>query len=120
MAQLAGLWTLKPLLATPLFVGLNQWYHNVGMPLPVPGYLLALPGLTLTLALLAFHHITARQKYGPTLVLLGLDILRWGSSVWLVSRLHDVSSPIVFGGMVAALVLPTAFALTAWLLFHIS
>jgi hypothetical protein len=117
-ARFAGIITLKPLIATPLWLLIFNWVdYNFGIgELSFPILLTALPGVGITLIIIIFFRSLFKSPYNnQVLVLLGGDTLRWGSTFFIYSRSYTMNTLGV--GIIAtfmALALPTIVALTAY------
>lgn len=118
-ARYAGLLTLKPLVATPL------WGLAVSANPRNPGehWLLSLLpgiGLTLLILLVAGKPLTHPSTRRPALVLLALDAARWLSSFALVVLPNLVDAAVSESGLFAMIcippVLPLVFAVVAFAL----
>jgi len=116
-AKFAGLLSLKPIIATPLFFQIVKWYqdHTTGCDLN-PLYLITLvPGLGITLLLVFYFREVvwdSRNKAMP--VLLILDIVRWGNSVLLFSSCLELGDITPVLQAYLGLGMPTIFALVAF------
>lgn len=120
-AQMCGLFTLKPILATPLMLSFAGAIGS-GMrdlaTLPIV-LILAAPGIVISLVLLLIYRSAAwREGRELLFFLLLLDCIRWGSTTlaFALSR-----APGLAGGMEGVLGftgigMPTVFAIFAWML----
>jgi len=117
-AQFAGLLTLKPLLATPLWVmsaSTLRYGETNGLPLTL------LPGAGLTLFLMLLYHtlLFGEDAVRAAWWLIVLDCVRWlNSFAMLIMGGAYIRIPSEFLGtncilVVAALLLPTIFAWVA-------
>lgn len=124
LSRLAGVFTFKPIIATPLWAVIFQQTTSVPVMLPeaadkshllTPLYILTLlPGATLTLLIvIAFRKLYA-QKSKWAYVLLGLDMLRWLNTffahlIWV--RPYGLSTGWFL--YIAGMVLPNVYAVIA-------
>ena len=112
LSLMAGLLTLKPIVATPIWVALLQ--NAYADRLTPAQFLSILPGAGLTLiAFMAFRPLFSGPQAGNARILLVLDIARWLNSFLMllpypqaVGTLACIFAPIGLG-------LPTLFALVA-------
>jgi len=115
LTHFMALLTLKPLLATPLWLILAQlsvmpfWTH------PIPDVLLqALPGISLTLLIVWVCRARLKgQPVGIITTLLVLDTLRWGSTVFSYTPDRPFGGESLF---LLSLAMPSIFAVVAWLM----
>ncbi|MCP4595270.1 hypothetical protein [Neptuniibacter sp.] len=113
-ATMAGLFTLKPIIATPLWAIIAEF--NFGRPIHVGVFELEhlfpmIPGVGLTiLIVIAFWPLFLRYK--SAFVLLGLDIVRWGNS-YLLQRSAD---QLFLVTIIVGLAMPAVFAVVAHML----
>lgn len=115
----AGYMTLKPLVATPLYLiwaGILMSMRGVNpMQSPFEGValLLGLPGLLLTLWITHRYggDSFSRRRYAAGFLLL-LDFARWGGSSWMTG----LPQPFPAYGFMLAGTLPLVFALAAYML----
>lgn len=120
-AQMCALFTLKPILATPLmlaFAGsLGSGMRDLAT-LPVV-LILAAPGIVISLALLLIYRSAAwREGRELLFFLLLLDCIRWGSTTLALALSR---APGLAGGLEGVLGftgigMPTVFAIFAWML----
>jgi hypothetical protein len=111
VSRLAGWLTLKPLLATPLWLLLGAATFSGNWSRPSLAYALtALPGVGLTLVLVWVFRSEVRWRgIGPLWLLLVLDTLRWGSSFLL-----GLVGAAKINLLLISLAMPTVFAISAW------
>jgi len=116
-AKLAGLLSLKPLVATPLFLLILQWYqdHYTSCD-PNPVYFItAVPGLGITfLLVLAFRNVAWEPVNKAVLVLLFLDTVRWGNSILMFSSCFTIGDITLVLQAYFGLAMPTIFALVSF------
>jgi hypothetical protein len=110
-----ALLTLKPVLATPLWLGLVQLSATPSWTDPIPDALLyALPGIGLTLLIMLSCRASLKgQSAGLIVILLLLDTLRWGSTVLTQGMDRPPGAEFLF---MLSLMMPSVFAIVAWLL----
>jgi len=112
-----ALLTLKPLLATPLWLLLVQLSVDPTWTDPIPKVgLYSLPGIGLTLLIVwACRARLKGQPAGIIAILLVLDTFRWGSTVITQAgyRPPPPTGEILF---ILSLTMPSIFAIVAWLL----
>ncbi len=108
-----ALMTLKPLLATPLWLAVIQLSTSLGRTQPIPNVILqALPGVGLTLLIVWTCRARLKgQPAGIITTLLILDTVRWGSSV-LGQQFEQLAGNCFF--LLLSMSMPTVFALVAW------
>ena len=110
-----ALMTLKPLLATPLWLVMIQLSVTPSWAHPIPDVVLyALPGISLTL--LITWTCRARLKGQSTSIittLLILDTIRWGSSVLSQTLNRPYGSELL---LLLSVSMPSVFAIVAWLI----
>jgi hypothetical protein len=111
LSHLCGWLTLKPLVATPLWLVLVAATFTGNWSRPSLAYgLTAIPGIGLTIMLVwIFRAEIDWRPSSPIWLLLVLDTLRWGSSFLLGLHTAEVISLILI-----SLAMPTVFALCAW------
>jgi hypothetical protein len=111
LSHLSGWLTLKPLVATPLWIALVAATSTGNWSRPSLAYgLTALPGVGLTIVLVWVFRAEVRWRpINPVWLLLVLDTLRWGSSFLLG---FDTAAAIYL--VLMSLAMPTVFALCAW------
>lgn len=109
LSKLAGVFTLKPLLATLLWAFIYSLGITLDLPEGAVQILLLIPGIGLTmLIVLAFKRLF-RSETRIALVLLVVDALRWlNTFAWVRSR-DVLESPLYM----VALILPNAYAIMA-------
>ena len=110
-----ALMTLKPLLATPLWLVMIQLSVTPSWTHPIPDVVLhALPGISLTLLIVWTCRARLKgQSAGIITTLLILDTIRWGSSVLSQTRNRPYGSELLF---VLSVSMPSVFAIVAWLI----
>jgi hypothetical protein len=108
---MAGLFTLKPMLATPLWAAL---YGIRGRPSLFTVFLSILPAVLITTALvLIFRKVFAGPHRSKAWGLLALDWVRWGSTLlMMLSSLTESELALVF--MIASLLMPSLYAIVAY------
>jgi hypothetical protein len=109
---MAGLFTLKPLLATPLWAVLLGFRS---MPSILTVFLSLLPAVLLTTAIVViFRPVFANKSLrSKAWLLLGLDWVRWGNTL-LLSLQTPIASRAALVHAIAGLLLPTVYALVAY------
>jgi len=115
LGRMAALLTLKPILATPLWLAILSAEPQ---PSPLRAGLSALPGLTLTLLIVwACRSVFSGSTAGPAWSLLGLDGLRWLNSAALAltvsGRYSQATGSLACLMAQIGLALPSLFALAA-------
>jgi hypothetical protein len=110
-SRLAGWLSLKPIVATPIWLYLVDRTFSGDWSRPSPAYLVtALPGILLTLLIVAAHRSALTSNPGGARFLLVMDTIRWGNSLLMVSLSGSPLTPIfIFVG----LTMPTFFAFGA-------
>jgi hypothetical protein len=109
---MAALFTLKPLLATPLWAVLLGFR---GTPSIVTIFLSLLPAVLLTTAIVViFRPVFANKSLrSKAWRLLALDWVRWGNTLSM-SLLTPIESGVALVLAIAGLLLPTVYALVAY------
>jgi hypothetical protein len=113
--QMVGIFTLKPLVATPLWLNSMEIIAQPSWRHPIPDFLvLTAPGIILTLAILLVYRSCLRKELaGVIMILLILDGIRWSSSSLSIT-LDRVYGNAFMG--ILSFVMPTVFAIAAlWL-----
>jgi hypothetical protein len=110
-----ALMTLKPLLASALWLGTVQLSVSPSWTHPIPNEILySLPGFSLTIVIVwACRASLKGQSAGIVLTLLVLDTIRWGSTV-LSQTIFQYSGSAFL--LVLSISMPSVFAIVAWLL----
>ena len=109
LSRMAGWFTLKPLLATPLWAWIVDLEGGTGFYLPLDAFPTLIPGIGLTLWILWKYRHLLRSNMGTIILLLVGDALRWlNSFAWLTID-SDAGSPFYTAG----LILPNAYAVMA-------
>jgi hypothetical protein len=89
LGRLSAIFTLKPIIATPLWAAIMaivsppeaETFWGRGPP-PLAYFLTALPGVGLTLVIVAvFWSLFVRSKSGAAFLLVVLDCFRWGITI---------------------------------------
>ncbi len=114
-SQMLGIFTLKPLIATPLWLNSMQIIAQPSWEHTIPDFfVLTAPGIILTLViLLVYHSCLHKQLAGALLILLIFDTIRWSSSTLSITL--DRTYGNAFMGILS-FVMPTIFAIVAlWL-----
>jgi hypothetical protein len=114
-SQMVGILTLKPLIATPLWLNSMEIIAQPSWGHPIPDFLvLTAPGIILTLVILLVYHSCLRKELaGAIVTLLILDGLRWSSSSLSITL--DRTYGNAFMGILS-FIMPTIFAIIAlWL-----
>ena len=113
-ARWAALLTLKPLVATPLWLLISQWYQTShrGCEADPAYFLTAAPGIGITLLLIFLFRKVVRGLRGKGVgVLLILDTIRWGNSILFYPQCYGIGNRLEGIVIYTGLVLPTIFAL---------
>lgn len=115
LTYFAALLTLKPLLATPLWLALIELSVMPSWTHPIPDVVLhALPGLSLTILIVWICRASLKAQYaGRIATLLVLDTVRWSSSVLSQTMNRPYGSQLLF---ILSVSMPSVFAVAAWLL----
>lgn len=113
LGKLAGFFTLKPLVATPLWVMLLLFPQVPGGPANWSLWSL-LPGAVLTLMIVAnFWRLFAPPSLLAS-AFLAFDVLRWGTTFMLVGRIGRDADLLFFLLLIAAYLLPSGYGAIAW------
>jgi hypothetical protein len=108
---MAALFTLKPLLATPLWVAL---YGSRGVPTLFNAMLGILPAVVFTTALvILFRPVFAGAQRSKAWTLLYLDWARWGSTLLMTLLALDNSMAGIYL-LPVSLLMPTVYAIAAY------
>jgi hypothetical protein len=116
LSLMAGLLTLKPIVATPIWLAiLANSFNSVPHRIELAHFLSVLPGASLTLAVvIVFRSLFSGPRAGIARTLLVLDCARWLNSFFMVLPFSSRGNG-VFGVILAllGLTLPTVFAIVA-------
>ncbi len=121
--NLAIIFTLKPLVATPLWaltIAALSSSNPAGLQ-EAPIFLTLLPGAALTVIIIGYFRHLFWPPTWTACLFLALDILRWVNS-YLVVRLipaWPTWGPDIPPAMMLAYLLPSAFAMMAWAVLEI-
>ena len=112
LSRMAAFFTLKPVVASPLWGAILVWTGSYNLNGSDPAFLLSmLPGAILTLWIVwIFRSLFRGPQSRWALILLGLDGVRWSNSLFFSWSPHPVL------GMVSASIatmLPTLYAFVA-------
>lgn len=116
LGLLAGLLTLKPIVATPIWIAILEGFSVSVTTLEPAHFLTLLPGAGLTIVIVfIFRPLFSGPTAGPARLLLALDCARWLNSFLLVlpfgSSPGTDELPCVLA--LIGLALPTVFAVVA-------
>jgi hypothetical protein len=111
LSRMAGWFSLKPILATPLWALMISIGNSTHLSRDLQAALGLIPGIGLTLWIVwKYRHLLRTETGTVTLLLLG-DALRWlNSFAWVIDNALD--SPFYTAG----LILPNAYALMAFVI----
>jgi hypothetical protein len=115
ISRLAGLLTLKPILATPIWLAILGSDLSPAIVKPIAS---VLPGMGLSLLIVVVYwRLLSDPNAGAARILLGLDCLRWLNSAALAfssgGYLFALTPSVVCIFAPLGLVLPTVFAVVA-------
>ncbi len=116
LGLMAALLTLKPIVATPIWVAIIQGFSISTDRLQPAHFLSLLPGAGLTLLIvLVFRPLFSGPQAGSALILVAIDCARWLNSFLLILPYGDNSGGILIRCISAllGLALPTVFAVVA-------
>ena len=106
--QMLGIFTLKPIVATPLWLSMIEIIANPTWRHPIPDFLvLAAPGIGITVLILWVYRTAVKEHVGAVLFILLLDSIRWRSSSAAVIVNRPYGSGIL---TLTSFVMPTIFA----------
>ena len=112
LSRMAAFFTLKPVVASPLWGAILIWTRSHNLNESDPAFLLSmLPGAILTLLIVwKFRSLFRGAQSRWAWTLLGLDGVRWSNSLFLSSSPHPVLGMVSVG---IATAMPTLYALVA-------
>lgn len=109
--HMLGTFTVKPIVATPFWFSMIEIIVAPNWRRPIPDFfVLAIPGIGLTLLILWIYRATVKKHVGLVLLVLLLDSMRWGSSsigVVMYQTGQQEGTIMMFAGVV----MPTIFAI---------
>jgi hypothetical protein len=112
LSRMAAFFTLKPVVAAPLWGAILIWTRSYNLNETGPAFLLSmLPGAILTLLIVwKFRSLFRGAQSRWAWILLGLDGVRWSNSLFLSWSPHPVLGMV---SVSVATVMPTLCALVA-------
>jgi hypothetical protein len=109
LGKMAGVFTLKPLVATPIWALIVVMGNDSKLSPDIRELLTLIPGIGLTLILVLVFRRLFETERNIAFILLGADALRWLTTFVFVKSHGDPGDALY----VAALIMPNAYAVLA-------